>query len=91
MRNRQLKPGYNLQIAVNSEYITSLEAFWDRTDMRTLHPVLDTLSRWHQARYDEGVADADYESPENNLYLEQNGQICVIEPTNHGQKETKNF
>ena len=25
MRNGQLKPGYNVQIAVNSEYITGLE------------------------------------------------------------------
>ena len=30
MRNGQLKPGYNVQIAVNSEYITGLEAFSDR-------------------------------------------------------------
>ena len=36
MRNGQLKPGYNVQIAVNSEYITGLEAFPDRTDVRTL-------------------------------------------------------
>ena len=27
MRNGQLKPGYNVQIAVNSEYITGIEAF----------------------------------------------------------------
>ena len=32
MRNGQLKPGYNVQIAVNSEYITGVEAFSDRTD-----------------------------------------------------------
>ena len=27
MRNGQLKPGYNVQLAVNSEYITGIEAF----------------------------------------------------------------
>ena len=36
--NGQLKPGYNVQNAVNSEYITGLKAFSDRTDIRTLYP-----------------------------------------------------
>ena len=40
MRNGQLKPGYNVQIAVNSEYITGIEAFSDRNDVRTLRPFL---------------------------------------------------
>ena len=52
MRNGQLKPGYNVQIAVNSEYITGLEAFPDRTDVRTLRPMLEKLSQRHQARYE---------------------------------------
>ena len=47
MRNGQLKPGYNVQIAVNSEYITGLEVFSDRTDVKTPRPMLNTLSRWH--------------------------------------------
>lgn len=51
MRNGQLKPGYNVQIAVNSEYITGLEAFPDRTDVRTLRPMLEKLSQQHQASY----------------------------------------
>lgn len=40
VRNGQLKPAYNVQIAVNSEYITGIEAFSDRTDVRTLKPFL---------------------------------------------------
>lgn len=91
MRNGQLKPGYNVQIAVNSEYITGIEAFSDRTDVRTLRPMLETLSRWHQTRYEEVVADAGYESLENYLYLDQHGQVCLIKPTNYEQKKTKKF
>lgn len=91
MRDGQLKPGYNVQIAVNSEYITGIEAFSDRTDVRTLRPMLEKLSQWHQARYEEVVADAGYESLENYLYLEQNGQMCFIKPTNYDQKRTKKF
>ena len=91
MRNGQLKPGYNVQIAVNSEYITGLEAFSDRTDVRTLRPMLEKLSQRHQARYEEVVADAGYESLENYLYLEQNGQMCFIKPANYDQKRTRKF
>ena len=89
MRNGQLKPGYNVQIAVNSEYITGIEAFSDRTDVRTLRPMLEQLSQWHRTRYEEVVTDAGYESLENYLYLEQNGQMCFIKPTNYDQKRTK--
>lgn len=91
MRNGQLKPGYNVQIAVNSECITVLEVFSDRTDVKTLRPMLDTLSRRHQARYEEVVADAGYESLENYLYLERNGQLCFIKPTNSTRRRQRNF
>ena len=91
MRNGQLKPGYNVQIGVNSEYITGLDVFSDRTDVKTLRPMLNKLARWHRARYEEVVADAGYESLENYLYLEQNGQTCFIKPTNYDQKKSKKF
>ena len=45
MRNGQLKPGYNVQLAVNSEYITGVDVFSDRTDYRTMVPFLMTLQR----------------------------------------------
>ena len=40
MRNGQLKLRYNVQIAVNSEYITGLEAFSDRSDAKTFRPMM---------------------------------------------------
>ncbi len=39
MRNGQLKPGYNVQIGVNSEYITGIDAFTNRTDYGTMVPL----------------------------------------------------
>jgi len=35
MRNGQFKPGYNVQIAVNNEYITGLDVFSDRGSVKT--------------------------------------------------------
>ena len=91
MRNGQLKPGYNIQIAVNSEYITGLEAFVDRTDVRTLKPFLRKLEQMQQSRYEEVTADAGYESLENYLYLEDNGQYCFIKPQNYEVQKKRSF
>ena len=53
--------------------------------------MLEKLSQRHQARYEEVVADAGYESLENYLYLERNGQMCFIKPANYDQKRTRKF
>ena len=38
MKNGQLKPGYNLQIATNSQFVLSYDLFQNPTDTRTLIP-----------------------------------------------------
>lgn len=91
MRNGQLKPAYNVQAAVNSEYITGIEVFSDRSDVKTLQPFLHRLEQFHQARYKEVTADAGYESLDNYLYLESTGQTCLIKPTNYDQKKHRKF
>ena len=91
MRNGQLKPGYSVQIAENSEYITGLEVFSDRADVKMLQPMLNTLSRRYKAHYEEVVADAGYESLENYPYLEQNGQMYFIKPINLIKRRQASF
>ena len=91
MRNGQLKPAYNVQIAVNSEYITGLEVFSNRTDFGTLVPFLSRMQMMHRAKYKEVTADAGYESLENYLFLEQNGQTSFIKPTNYEAKKTAKY
>ena len=91
MKNGQLKPAYNVQLAVNSEYITGVEVFCNRTDFGTLVPFLKTLQRKHNSKYAEVTADAGYESLDNYLYLEQNGQLSFIKPANYEAKKTSRF
>ena len=57
MGNGQLKPGYNVQIAVNSEYIMGLEVFSDRSDAKTFRPMMGKLAEKHGKPYEETVAD----------------------------------
>ena len=91
MRNGQLKPGYNAQIAVNSEYITGVDVFSDRTDFGTLVPFLRTLQRQHGKKYDSVTADAGYERLGNYLFLEANGQMSFIKPASYEQQKSAKF
>ena len=91
MRNGQLKPGYNIQIGVESEYIVGLGAFSNRSDVGTLIPFLNRLSSHTSMRYERIVADAGYESSENYLYLDENGYECFIKPTNYEISKTRKY
>jgi len=91
MRNGQLKPGYNMQIAVNSEYITGVAAYPDRTDSGTLIPFLKDMERSHHAKYRKIVADAGYESQDNDLYLDSHGQMSFIKSQNYEYENSKQF
>ncbi len=83
MRNGQLKPGYNIQIGVESEYIVGVGVFSNRSDVNTLIPFLNRLKMHTNRLFERIIADAGYESSENYLYLEENGQECFIKPTNY--------
>jgi transposase len=91
MRNGQLKPGYNVQIGVNSEYITGIEAFSSRTDYGTMVPFMKTMQRHHGKKYKSATADAGYERLSNYLYLEANGQMSFIKPANYEQQKSSSF
>ena len=91
MRNGQLKPAYNVQIAVNSEYITGIDVFSDRTDFGTLVPFLKTLQRQHGKKYGSVTADAGYERLGNYLFLESNGQMSFIKPANYEQQKSAKY
>ena len=67
MKNGQLKPTYNLQHGVDSEYITWLTIGPQPTDTTTLIPFLESMKKHLNFKYLKIVADAGYES-EYNLY-----------------------
>ena len=87
MRNGQLKPAYNVQIAVDSEYIVNTAVFSNRTDYGTLIPFLKDTNRTH--KYEKIVADAGYESEENYVFLNQSNQQSFIKPQNYEQLKKK--
>lgn len=69
MRNGQLKPGYNVQIATENQYVLAYDVFPNPTDTKTLNPFLDCFLEQHKALPEYIVADAGYGSEENYMYI----------------------
>ncbi|MBC8059696.1 MAG: IS1182 family transposase [Clostridiaceae bacterium] len=91
MRNSQLKPGYNMQIGVEGEYIVGLDISSERSDQLTFIPFLEKLSDNLIERFDNVIADAGYESEENYMYLEKNEQATFIKPQTYEITKKRSF
>ena len=65
MKNGQLKPGYNLQIATNSQFVLSYNVYQNPTDTRTMIPFLNSIQETYGHLPEYIVADAGYGSESN--------------------------
>ena len=73
MNNGQTKPGYNLQIATEDQFITDFALFPNPTDTLTLIPFFQSFKRRYGRLPGIGVADAGYGSEENYRFMQENG------------------
>ncbi len=91
MRNAQLKPGYNVQIGVDSEYIVAAGIFQDRNDVWTLIPFLKEMEKNLHFRYPSVTADSGYESEEAYSYLREQEQTPYIKPQTYEKWKKRSF
>jgi transposase len=70
MKNGQLKPGYNLQISTNDQYIVDYTLHQTTTDTTTLSTHLEEHKENYGVYPEQVVADAGYGSEQNYQYLE---------------------
>ena len=91
MQNGQLKPGYNIQIDVEGEYIVGVDVSSERSDQLTLIPFLDKLEKDLPKKFENVIADAGYESEENYMYLSKHNQKSYIKPQNYEKSKSKKF
>ena len=91
MGNGQLKPAFNLQHGVDSEYITWLTIGPQPTDTTTLIPFLKEAEEYLSFKYKKIIADAGYESEENYAYLDKNQQLAFIKPSNYEKSKTRKY
>lgn len=91
MKNGQLKPGYNVQAAVESEYIVGLGLFSNQADTNTLIPLIERIQNGSGRLIQNVVADAGYASEENYTYLEKHNQTAYIKPNLYEKSKTKKY
>lgn len=78
MNNGQTKPGYNLQIATENQFITHFALFPDRTDTLTLIPFMDSFFHRYHRLPSTAVADSGYGSEENYRFMEEAGVEAYV-------------
>lgn len=78
MNNGQTKPGYNLQISAENQFITDFALFPNPTDTLTLIPFFNSfLDRYHHLP-STAVADSGYGSEENYRFMDEAGMDAYI-------------
>ena len=78
MRNGQTKPGYNLQIGTENQFITDFALFPNPTDTLTMIPFLQSFSSRYDRLAHTVVADSGYGSEENYRFMSENGMAGYV-------------
>ena len=91
MLNGQLKPAYNVQIAVENYFIVHGYVSNDRTDYNTLIPVLEKHQKAFGNVLEEVTADSGYCSEKNLLYLKEKGIESYIKLQDHEKRKTRAY
>lgn len=92
MKNGQLKPAYNVQLAVEAEYVVGVGVYSNCNDLGTLKPMLESILHHNtKITIKRLIADAGYESEENYAYLGSKNIECFIKPQNYEQQQKSNF
>lgn len=93
MRNGQLKPGYNVNVATCSEFIIGSYLSADRSDVQTLIPFMTRLQQVYPGKTIGSVTvDSGYESEENYCWFEQHPETeLYVKPSDHEIRKHKKY
>lgn len=93
MRNGQLKPGYNVNVATCSDFIIGSYISSDRNDVHTLIPFMEQLQKNYAGRnIGSVVVDSGYESEENYCWFEAHPETeLYVKPSNHEAAKHKKY
>ncbi len=78
MLNGQLKPGYNVQISTENQFITNFGIYQRPTDTLTMISYLESFKTRYGMQSEEIVADSGYGSEENYEYMFRNGMTPYV-------------
>lgn len=86
MQNGQLKPGYNVQVSSESQFVIHYTLHQTTNDLNTLKPHLTTFEDLYQFLPKQLTADAGYGSQENYDFLEEKEIETYVKYTSFDQE-----
>jgi len=81
MNNGQTKPGYNIQISTENQFITNFTLSWRPTDWGTFKSHMEKFKERYGRHSGKVVADSGYGNEENYDYMEDNGIEAFVKYT----------
>lgn len=91
MNNGQTKPGYNLQIATENQFITDFGFFHNPTDTLTMPPFLTSFSDRYGHFAKETCADSGYGSEENYSFMEAHDMEAYVKYNLFHKEQKRTF
>ena len=91
MNNGQTKPGYNLQIATENQFLVDFGLFPNPSDTLTMPLFLTSFHRRYGRFPYEGVADSGYGSEENYRFMEENGIQAYVKYNYFHMEQKRSF
>ncbi|MGG0938611.1 IS1182 family transposase [Brevibacillus centrosporus] len=89
MRNGQLKPGYNVQIGTENQFIVGYSLHQRPTDTRCLKPHLEKVKNTLGKLPGTVIADAGYGGEENYAYLESEQLEALMKYSTYHKEKSK--
>ena len=89
MQNGQLKPGYNVQISSEDQFIVNYTLHQQTNDLHTLKPHLENYQYLYQSLPESVTADAGYGSQENYELLSNKGIQAYVKFNTFDQEQNK--
>jgi len=89
MMNGQLKPGYNVQIGTEKQFITNFSMHQRAGNPGCLIPHLNLLEKYNRPKPKAVIADSGYGSEENYTHCEEQEIEAYIKYTTFDKEQTK--
>lgn len=91
MKNGQLKPGYNVQMGTENQFITGFSVHQRAGDPGCLQPHIELLERFKRPLPKRLTADSIYGSEENYSICEEKQMEAYVKYTTLDKEQTKKF
>jgi hypothetical protein len=89
MKNGQLKPGYNVQIGTEGQFITGFSLHQRPGDTGCLIPHFQLLEKYNRPKPKVLIADSGYGSEENYAYCEEEEIGAYVKYSTFEKEQTK--